>query len=1040
MRNQRNSGSASGPLDVTVHTNPAGAGSRPYTRAVSPMEWVFLGMRPGHCVVHVVEGDGDLSAEGLAKAVAVAAAASPGMRLIRQGRRWVDSGTPPTVTVVAGTPDDHDRTPGDHDRLGAPYLHRTLDGSGATCEVVLIPGTPSTVVFRAFHGVTDGRGLLLWAADVFRVLRGEDPLGAPSLLNDEELIEQIVRPGGLPPALPTPKMEWPSLLGRRPAASPGLLWRRRTVDGRHPAATARIAAVLAHTYGSGRGRFFVPVDLRRHLPEPRSTASLVRALRLDVSAGDTWQEVHQQILAALAESAELAPPFAKSTLRMPLPLLRAVNAGIDHFATRKNRYNSLAYLSHMGSVDLADYCAGEFRARTVYTLGTTSPGSPLEVNLVETGGHTELTVAWHDGPGMAERADAVLDTIEEALSPGEYRQWEGNRTERPLPSDRSVVELFRAQVERTPDRIAVSGPEGDVSYRELSIRADSVAAELRRQGVGPGSVVGLLAGRTVAALAGLWGALRAGACYLPLDVRHPDARLIDLLDDADVTFCLVERPYDQRECVRSGRKALLLDDLAVSAPASAPAPESQKDAVADAAVSPEDLAYVIYTSGSTGRPKGVQIEHRNLLNYVHWATRAFDVDTDTRMPLLTSPSFDVSGTSVFLPLLAGGRVVLMPDDPNHLSLRELLQHSGANTLNLTPAHLDLIGRLDLSPTGYRTVVVVGEQLRVEVAARAQEMFGPDCRIINLYGPTEATIGCTAHIFDPEADGAGSVVPIGLPADNTTVFLLDSERRFVAPGETGEMYLGGAQLARGYLGRPDLDRERFVHLADDSRVYRTGDLARILPSGEIEYVGRIDDQVKVRGHRVEPAEVAQALEQHPAVERAVVVARTRPGHPGKALYGYVLTASPVTEAELTGHLAELLPSYMVPAATMVVPQLPYTVSGKVDTKALPDPFDGEEVDSADRRGAAEATDPTDPVEEAVADIWARTLGVERSRLDAQADFHRFGGDSLSLLAMAGAVCQELLAPEQEKAFVAQLTRIAGEPTLEQVAALTREALG
>ncbi|MGK5730013.1 non-ribosomal peptide synthetase [Streptomyces sp. URMC 124] len=987
------------------------------------MEWVFLGMRPGHCVVHVVGGDGDLSAAGLAKAVSVAAAASPGMRLIRRGRRWVDSGEPPAVTVVDGTP-------GDHDGLGAPYLHRTLDGSGATCEVVLVPGAPSTVVFRAFHGVTDGRGLLLWAADVFRVLRGEEPLGAPSRLNDEELIEQLDRPGGPPPALPAPKMEWPSLLGRRPAASPGLLRRRRTVDGRHPAATARIAAVLADTYGSGRGRFFVPVDLRRHLPEPRSTASLVRALRLDVSAGDSWQDVHQRILTALADGAELAPPFAKSTLRMPLPLLRAVNAGIDRFATGKNRYNSLAYLSHLGSVDLADYCAGEFRARTVYTLGTTSPGSPLEVNLLETGGHTELTVAWHDGPGMAERADAVLDTIEEALSPREYRQWEGNRTERPLPSDRSVVELFRTQVERTPDRIAVSGPEGDVSYRELSSRADAVAAELRAQGVGPGSVVGLLAGRTVAALAGLWGVLRAGACYLPLDVRHPDARLADLLDDADSIFCLVERPYDQRECVRSRRKALILDDLVAGV--------APPVANADAAVSPEDLAYVIYTSGSTGRPKGVQIEHRNLLNYVHWATRAFGVDADTRMPLLTSPSFDVSGTSVFLPLLAGGRVVLMPDDPNHLSLRELLQHSGADTLNLTPAHLDLIGRLDLSPTGYRTVVVVGEQLRVEVAARAQEMFGPDCRIINLYGPTEATIGCTAHVFDPEADGAGSVVPIGLPADNTTVFLLDSERRFVAPGETGEMYLGGAQLARGYLGRPDLDRERFVHLADGSRVYRTGDLARILPSGEIEYVERIDDQVKVRGHRVEPAEVARALEQHPAVERAVVVARSRPGHPGKALYGYVLTTSPVTEAELTGHLGELLPSYMVPAATMVVPELPYTVSGKVDTKALPDPFDGE-AGSAAGGGSTGPADPADPVEEAVADIWARTLGVERSRLDAQADFHRFGGDSLSLLAMAAAVCRELLTPEQERSFVAQLAGIAGEPTLEQVTALTREAL-
>ncbi|MFB7663126.1 non-ribosomal peptide synthetase [Kitasatospora sp. NPDC056138] len=986
------------------------------------MEWVFLGMRPGHCVVHLVEGDGSLSAEELAKAVAVAAEASPGMRLVRRDRRWVDSGTAPSLEVVDGGPLDRDR-------LDSPFLRRTLDGSGATCEVVLVPGTPSTVVFRAFHGITDGRGLLLWAADVFRALRGEDPLGADSRLNDEELLRGLDRPGGLPPALPAPKMEWPSLLGRRSTGSAGLLWRRRTVDGRHPAATAKVAAALAQAYGSGRGRFFVPVDLRRYRPDLRSTASLVRALRLDVGAGDGWQEVQQRILTALAEGEELATTFADSVLRMPLPVLRTVNAGMDRFATWKNRYNSTAYLSHMGTVDLADYSAGDFRARTVYSLGTTSPGSPLEVDLVESAGRTEITVAWHDSPGVAERAEAVLDTVEEALSPRKNRQWEGNRTERSLPSDRSVVELFREQVERTPDRIALSGPEGDVTYAELSRRADAVAAALRKQGIGPGDVVGLLAGRTVAGMAGLWGVLRAGACYLPLDTRHPDARIADLLADAGCTHCLAERPYDEREGVRSGCKVLVLDDLV-----DCDVPENGHDT----AVSPDDLAYVIYTSGSTGRPKGVQIEHRNLLNYVHWATREFGVDEDTRLPLLTSPSFDVTGTSVYLPLLAGGRVILMRDDPNHLSLRTLLQDSGANTLNLTPSHLDLIGHLDLSPTGYRTVIVIGEQLRVEVAARAQEMFGPQCRIINEYGPTEATIGCTAHTFDPELDGAGAVVPIGRPADNTTVFLLDQDRRFVAPGETGEMYLGGVQLARGYLGRPELNAERFVRLADGSRVYRTGDLARIMPSGGIEYIGRIDDQVKVRGHRVEPAEVAQALEEHPAVDRAVVIARTRPGQSGKALYGYVLTKSPVTEGELTEHLTAKLPSYMVPAATMVVPELPYTVSGKVDAKALPDPF-GDEPDTAAQDGTGPLT-PLDPVEKAVAEIWARILEVEPSRLDAQADFHQLGGDSVSLLAMLAAVCRELLTPEQEGAFMGELAGILGEPTLERVAALARTTRG
>ncbi|MFI9273486.1 non-ribosomal peptide synthetase [Kitasatospora sp. NPDC052896] len=984
------------------------------------MEWAFLGLRPALCLVqHVVEGEGALSADELAEAMAIAAEASPGMRLVREGRRWVDSGIAPALHVLeAGT--------FDRERLDSPALHRELDGTGATCEVVMVPGTPTTLVFRAFHGITDARGLLLWITDVFRVLRGEPPLGHDATLNHHELAQSLLPPGAEPRTAPVSKLEWPSLVGSPAPHSPRLLWRRRTVDGRHPASVAKVAAALAASTETGDGRFFVPVDLRRHAPESRSTAMLVHALRVDVAAGEDWQEVQQRLLGSLAERAELDLPFASWLLRMPVPLMKMINTGIDRAAWRKRRYHASAYLSQLGGFDHDELSTDDFRTTAVYSLGGVSPGGPPEIDLMESPGRTEITVAWHDEPGMAERAEALLETVADALSPLAHREWAGNRTDRPLPSERSVVELFREQVERTPDRIALSGPEGKVTYAELSRRADAVATELRRQGAGPGTVVGLLADRTVAAVAGLWGVLRAGAAYLPLDTRHPDARIADLLTDAGSALCLVARPYDERDCVPTGCRPLILDDLALDGST----PEEFQDAIID----PSDLCYVIYTSGSTGRPKGVQIEHRSLVNYLHWGTREFGVDADTRLPLVTSLSFDVTGTSIFLPLLAGGEVILMRAEPTHLSLRDLLEDSGANTLNLTPSHLDLIGRLDLAPTGYRAVIVIGEQLRVEVAARAQEMFGPDCRIINEYGPTEATIGCTAHTFDPVRDAHGTVVPIGLPADNTTAHLLDEDRRYVAPGEIGELCLGGAQLARGYLGRPDLNRERFVRLADGTRVYRTGDLVRTLPSGELECVGRIDDQVKVRGHRVEPAEVAQALEEHPAVDRAVVIARARPGRPGKTLYGYVLTNAAVTEGGLAEHLAGRLPSYMLPAAILVLSELPYTVSGKIDARALPDPFaDAPEAtaDPGSDQGAA-----VDPVEEAVAGIWARTLGVPRSRLDGTADFHRLGGDSVALLAMLAGVCGEVLEPGQEEAFMSHLASILREPTLARVAGLAR----
>ncbi|GAA1899927.1 hypothetical protein GCM10009753_31400 [Streptantibioticus ferralitis] len=881
-----------------------------------------MGIAPDRSVINLlIEGDGGLRPDELTRAVAVASAANPGSRLVLEDKRWVDSGKAPGVRVL-------DEEPFNWERLDSPALRTELTESGPTCEVLLFPGASTIVVFRAAHAVMDGRGLLMWATDVFRVLRGHDPVGATSRINSEDLIRKICAPDAPPPVSGIPTMEFASPLGPRPANSPGPLWRRRTVDGTHLGATAKVIAALAASYGPGR--FIVPVDLRRHTPGIRTTAMLAHALYLEVRAGDGWEEVQREMLTGMAERRELATGADPVVMEVPLPMLRVGAEDRDKNAAQNNSYPGRAFVSHLGTVDLDELSAIDFRATSVYALGNNNPGSPPEIDLVETLGRTEITLTWHDGPGVAARANALLDTIEEALSPREYRQWAGNRTQRVLPSEHSVVRLFREQVERTPDQIALSGPEGAISYAELSRRADAVAAELRRRGAGPGTVVGLLAGRTVAAIAGLWGVLRVGACYLPLDVRHPDLRLTELLTDAGSAYCLVEHLYAERDCIPDSCQPLPLDDLTA---AGGPSAED-----ADADVSPSDLAYIIYTSGSTGRPKGVQIEHRNLVNYVHWATREFGVDDQTRLPLLTSPSFDVSGTSVFLPLLAGGQIILMRDDPHHLSLRHLLTDSGANALNLTPSHLDLIGRLDLAPTGYRSIIVVGEQLRVEVATRAQEMFGPHCRIINEYGPTEATIGCTAHTYKPPTDSTASVVPIGLPADNTTVFLLDAERRFVAPGEVGEMYLGGAQLARGYLGRPDLNRERFPTLADGTRVYRTGDLARLLPTGELEFIGRIDDQVKVRGHRVEPAEVAQILEDHPAVDRAVVVARSRTGPTSKALYAYVLANTAVGERQLADHLAARLPAYMVPAATVVVPELPYTVSGKVDIRALPDPFE------------------------------------------------------------------------------------------------------
>jgi acyl-coenzyme A synthetase/AMP-(fatty) acid ligase len=380
-----------------------------------------------------------------------------------------------------------------------------------------------------------------------------------------------------------------------------------------------------------------------------------------------------------------------------------------------------------------------------------------------------------------------------------------------------------------------------------------------------------------------------------------------------------------------------------------------------------------------------------------------------------------------LPLLAGG-TVLPVGEVNAVTLREVIEERGANAMAITPSHLDLINQVGIRHSAMRVVMTAGELLRRSTAVRAREIFGARCRILCQWGPTETTIVNTSHEFDPGRD-TDAGVPFGRPMDNNTVHLLDPQGRFVAPGEPGEAYVGGGQVARGYLRRPDLTRQRFVRLADGSRVYRTGDIARLLPSGELAFISRIDDQVKVAGHRIEPAEIAQVLEGHPGVRQAAVIARSRPGRDDKELCGYVVGDSGLTTAGLKQVLADRLPRYMIPAAILAVPEIPRNANGKTDAHRLPDPFAG--VSAVD-----DVAHHRDDVTAAVAGIWARTLQVDARLIDDQADFHQLGGNSVLLLSMADEVCRRVVEHGREE-FMGELARIIREPTLARVSDLARQ---
>lgn len=547
-----------------------------------------------------------------------------------------------------------------------------------------------------------------------------------------------------------------------------------------------------------------------------------------------------------------------------------------------------------------------------------------------------------------------------------------NATAAPWNTGRRVDELFVERAAAAPQAIAVSWEGGELTYGELLGLSAGLAGRLRAAGVGPERTVAVLAERAPETVVAVLAALSAGGAFALLDPAQPDERLAAMLDELAPAAVLATAAARGR---MPGRPTIELDRALAGPPA---------EPVRVPAADPDNLAYVLFTSGSTGRPKGVMVSHRALVNYLEWCRDRYGLRQGGAVPLHSALSFDLTLTSLLAPLVVGGSVRLVPDEPGVDALAGVLAGESFDLLKLTPSHLDaLSGRLAAGSVAVGTLVVGGEALRGETLARWHEA-APAARVFNEYGPTEATVGCTVYELPPGAPAAGAV-PIGRPLANARVYVVDDGLAPVAAGIAGEILVGGIGVARGYLGRPAETALRFVpdplSGASGERLYRTGDVARFRPDGDLEFLGRLDDQVKVRGYRVEPAEVEAALAAHPAVARAVVAARD-----GR-LVGWLVSADgerPKVD-ELHRFLAARLPEPMLPAAFVWVSDLPLAPSGKVDRRKLPDPG------GARPELEGEYRPPSTPLEEVLAAVWGEVLGVDR--VGVHDNFFSLGGDSI-----------------------------------------------
>ncbi len=549
-------------------------------------------------------------------------------------------------------------------------------------------------------------------------------------------------------------------------------------------------------------------------------------------------------------------------------------------------------------------------------------------------------------------------------------------------------ELFEQQCARAPAAIAVVSGERQVSYRELNERANKVAHYLLRRGVGPDVLVGVCLDRSPEMVVALLAVWKAGGAYVPIDPAYPSERLSFMIDDARPLVLLTEEKC-RGLFSAIGNEAICLDS-------EWPMFGQEASHNPTASASLHNLAYVMYTSGSTGKPKGAMITHRGLVNYLWWAIRTYAVEPGRSVPVHSSISFDLTVTSLYTPLLAGGAVELLPEDIGAQNLVAALLRAGNRSLvKITPAHLQLLSqqiRPENAAGMSRTFVIGGENLLAETL-EFWRAAAPATRLINEYGPTETVVGCCVYEVGAADPHTGSV-PIGRPIANTQLYVLDPDLKPVPPGVMAELYIGGAGVARGYLNRPELTAERFLPdpfcSAPGQYMYKTGDLARCRSDGTLEYLGRTDDQVKVRGYRIELGEVEAALAAHEKVQSCAVVAREDdPGH--KQLVGYLTTVdgSAPSADDLREFLKESLPEYMVPARFVFLDSLPLTVNGKVDRRALPAP-------SITPSGVGSGGAPLTGTAKIVAALWSELLHVDGIGVDD--DFFDLGGDSMTAVTL------------------------------------------
>lgn len=574
--------------------------------------------------------------------------------------------------------------------------------------------------------------------------------------------------------------------------------------------------------------------------------------------------------------------------------------------------------------------------------------------------------------------DKIAIKVINVLNSDERKQllYDYNNSEFAYPVDKPVYKLFEEQVNKTPDKIAVEYEDRNLTYQQLNAKANCLARCIMEKGIAAGDVVGIILENTIEAVVSILAVMKTGAAYLPIDTGYPLERIEFMLKDSEAKLVIMKG-----EC--KGKLKFENEMIDIDSDGNF----SYQSSNIDRLNKPADLAYIIYTSGTTGRPKGVMVHHGGLVNYIWWAQNVYLENEILDFPLYSSISFDLTITSIFTPLILGGKIVIYKGKDKVSLIKRIVEENKVGIVKLTPSHLRIIECLDFKVSDIKKFIVGGEDLKTALANRIFEKFNCNIEIYNEYGPTETVVGCMIHKFCPDKDKSLSV-PIGVPGGNVQIYLLDCDLNPVPRGCLGEMYISGDGVAIGYRNQSALTAEKFVQnvFVPGQKMYKTGDLARWTSDGSnLIYVGRIDQQVKIRGYRIELGEIESALMSHEEISETLVMdSVSEDGN--KYLCAYLVSKRNIPAMELREYLLSVLPEYMVPSYFIRMESFQMTLNGKIDKKALPKP--GPNIIATD------FMPPTNYMEEKVCEIFGEVLGADR--VGIADNFFNLGGDSIKAI--------------------------------------------